>query len=1378
MENKFLLRIICGFSLLSGMIFPSKAQSPRLYSTGQDLINTRITNLMLDRENFLWVSTEMGLARFNGRSFTTYVANEDDPYSLHSSAINCLYEDPSSRHWVGTTDGLYYFCRTENKFTHYDLSEDGQTAISISRIVAHPMHPNTLILSTFGYGICFFDAERREVDRDKSMTLSSLLDKYNITDICVDEHQYLWALLREGLNVVTLDSVPQRVTLRMSDADAQRLAHTTLRTVMEDAKHHRLYMGSMKQGLWTCDLNTMTLSHVSCPPLDDLDIYSLCADEDGNLLIGTENSGLYLFRPDANTLQPLHFSNCPIELEHSKIHNILVDGQNNLWLALFQQGVLVVPAPNDRFHYYPVTSVEGAKNLASVSSLVTRPSLGCGVVGTDGGGVVEWSRDQRRLYNTENSILPTNAIISLAAGEHEDVYVGTFNYGLYLLRDHRISLPAGLKELERACVMSLCFDPETHILYIGTNGSGIYAYDTRADHLSPIVGSYNPWIVTLAIDRDHTLWAGTEERLLRFDLQHGAIEAMDTAVNHKLRINSIVPDSSCLWLGSQRGLWRYDRATHALTALHDANARYGETILAMSPGNDGQLWMSTNFGITAFDPTEKSFVHYADNELSLVGSFSERAVVSQRDGHLMFGGDNGVLYFNPMAVSRNDKPLKNVYFTKLWINNVANDYDPASDENVLDASLWHARRLTLPADIRAFAIEFGVQEYSNPSGIQYAYRLQGYDQTWHEIPDNEHVVGYSHLPWGTYLFQVRAFTHDGSPENASFKQLVVEVLRPWYVQWWAFVLYVALLGFIVCQLVHYYRQRAHQRRLLERTEHKQQIKEAKLQLFTSISHEIKTPLTLILAPLRKLMDKKVDNATASVYELMYRNAMRILMLVNQQMDIRKIDHGRLKLKMRELSLQQFLLDIMEYYRNAAMTHQIHFHLEMPAGEETLTVWGDPDQLDKVFFNLLSNAFKYTSTKGEVALTVSRVDGKALHLPHVKEAVCVRVFNSGSSLSDVDIEHIFERFYQGKNSSENVGAGIGLNLAYELTELHHGQLSVRNIEGAGVEFSVLLPLGKAHLAASELATEIAVSQTAQMLPNDLILSKKEIYTAESQEETHETDDETAEPEEHRQVTVMLVDDDTAFLDYVRGELKEYNVVTATGGNEAWGQLLVSAPDVVVTDLKMPDGDGYQLCSRIKNNIDTDNIPVIVLTSETTDTSAEKSMKCEADRFLGKPLNINLLRGAIEQSLKVRRNILGKMRRTDVGFEYNQVQMVSADTQLMQRVMETIRKNLSDSDFNVETLSKEVGISRVHLNRKLKELLGTSPSTLIRSVRLKQAAFLLIDNDVTVSEIAYSVGFSSPSYFTSNFTSYFGMTPKAFVANYLKNPNDEKLKKLLE
>jgi signal transduction histidine kinase/ligand-binding sensor domain-containing protein/AraC-like DNA-binding protein len=1348
-----------------------KAQSPRLYATAQGLVNTRISELAFDSENFLWVPTEMGLARFNGLNFTTYFANDDDPYSLHSNAINCVFEDPAGRHWVGTSDGLYYFCRTENKFTRYELTPDTSLVLNISHIVAHPSRHNCLLVATHGYGVYVFNAETRTVESEQSMLLSSQLEKYNLTTVLVDSRKNLWALLPECLNVVALQQEPQRVALQMTpDVEAVAM-HSAMLTALEDTDRECVYLGGV-EGLFVGDEKRLTLRRLPNTEAAHLNVHALRFDARGDLLIGTENQGLYRYTFADNQLQPLIFANCPCDLAHSKIHSIVFDNQQNLWLGLFQQGVMIVPAPTDLFHYYPVTDVPGGHNLACVSSFA---ELGDGewLIGMDGGGVLVHKPHSDRRYTAANSVLQTDAVISMAATEGGDVYVGTFNYGLCLWHDDEMSRPQSLEPLKAMSVMCQVYDPTDGTLYIGTNGGGIFAYGTRTRELRQVAaGACNAYIVSMGLDAGRALWVGTESHTFCIDLDTEKVQMVDKSMRQKMRISGIVTDSTCVWLGGNKGLWRYDRATGELSPVRNESARRSEVIVAMAKGCDGALWMATSFGIDSYDPVGGDFLDYSGSELDMVGSFCERAVLTRRDGRILLGGDNGLLRFNPKAVLGHDAPIKEVFFTQLWVNNVSTDYDPALSRNVLDASLWHAKQLTLEPDANSFTIGFAVQEYGNPSAIRYAYRLKGYDDTWHEVPfGGNNAVNFSQLPWGTYQLQVRAFVHDDQLDNASFKQLTVTVLTPWYARWWAWLIYAVAVAAAVWYVIRHYRRRAHQKRLLMRTEHKQQIKEAKLQLFTSISHEIKTPLTLILSPLKTLMDKKVDNATASVYELMYRNALRILMLVNQQMDVRKIDHGKLKMKMSELNVRRFLSGIMDYFNNAAMSHQIHFLLEMDDADDDMTLWGDPNQLDKVFFNLLSNAFKFTPNHGTVKLHVAKLPNTELSDVRVRQVVEVRVFNSGSSLTESDIEHIFERFYQGNNAPEFAGAGIGLSLAHELTMLHHGAISAHNADGEGVEFRVVLPLGKEHLSADELAPAETEKPKAEV--SDMVLTHREAFATDSAAPATEIHD-----EERRPVTVLLVDDDAAFLDYVRGELKEYHVVTATSGNEAWGQLLVSAPDVVVTDLKMPNGDGLDLCHRIKRNIDTDNIPVIVLTSETSEAAAEQAMGCEADRFLSKPLNVTLLRGAIEQSLKVRRNVLSKAHRTDVGFEYNQVQMESADTKLMQHVMESIRKHISDSDFNVEVLSREVGISRVHLNRKMKELLGTSPSTLIRSVRLKQAAFLLIDNDVTVSEIAYSVGFSSPSYFTSNFTSYFGMTPKAFVQNYLKNPNDEKLKKLLE
>lgn len=1353
------------------------AQSPRLYSTRQGLINTRINAMMFDRENFLWIPTDMGLARFNGQNFTTYLSRKDDHYSLQTNRISYIYEDPSHRHWVGAEDGLYYFCRTENKFTHYQLSEDSMQ-FSISCILSHPTKSNMLLLSTYGYGIFAFDTETRTVDQPLGQSLSILLDKRNIKKMVIDSRCHLWALHPEGVRVLNLEDLCV-VDFKMDNCVRDLISHAVFHSIVEDRSRRKVWLGTLQDGIFCCDLNSMQLTQVENPTLRSFDITALQHDADGNLLVGTENKGLYRYFVKSGEIEPLHFPNCPCDLEHSKIHSIVYDDQENLWLGLFQRGVLVVPFQDHTFLFKPMAKAVDGNNLGCVSCFASL-SDGTKIIGSDGGGLLVCQPDGKRLhFSSENSCLKTNSVLALASDEKDRVYVGTYNYGVYVLHNGVLSCPDKLLPLSKTRVMCMVYDTLSHSLFVGTNGHGVFSYNTQTHELQELGhNDYNPWIISLHLDKARQLWSGTEGGMVRFDIAHNSAKYLPVG-DIKLRVSAFVEEDSVLWMATDLGLYYYDKEKRTIDYVKNRGAGLGELMNSVVRSEDGLLWFSTNYGLGSYDPHEGLFRRYSSDELSLVGNFSVRAAVVWPDGSMSFGGDNGMLEFRPEVVKVINQPLKEIYFTRLWVNNALTDYDPASSENVLDASLWHAKTLTLSSEINSFSLSFAVQEYCNSLDIQYAYRLFGYDNTWHEVQGADNSANYSNLPWGTYLFQVRAYTNN-TLNTASFKQLCIVVQTPWYASWWAIVLYVLIAAVIILAFIHHWRQRVLHKRILIRTEHKQQIKEAKLRMFTSISHEIKTPLTLILAPLRKLMDLKVDNATASVYELMYRNALRILMLVNQQMDIRKLDNGQLQLHVKELRLSSFLSDIMRYFDQIAVSHQIQYSMHMPEDGSALTVWGDPDQLDKVFFNLLSNAFKFTPHKGEVSVTVS-VEKNSDLLPskEIREVVRIVIFNSGSSLSETDMRHIFERFYQGKNSSENSGSGIGLNIAYELAELHHGKIQVANIEHRGIEFTVLLPLGNAHFSASEIvAKEDASAVVPAMVQADMIPDKEDInkvYTASnfSVEEIGDT-----EVEASNTITVMLVDDDSSFLAYLREELSDYNIVTATSGNEAWGQLLVSAPDVVVTDLVMPNGDGYELCHRIKHNIDTDNIPVIVLTSETSDNNAELAMRCEADRFLTKPINITLLRGAIGQSLKVRKNILSKLRRMDLGFEYDSVQMTSGDTKLMQRVMENIRKNLSDSEFNVEKLSQEVGISRVHLNRKLKELLNTSPSALIKSVRLKQAAFLLIENDVTVAEIAYSVGFSSPSYFTSNFTSYFGMTPKAFVSNYLKNPNDEKLKKLLE
>jgi signal transduction histidine kinase/DNA-binding response OmpR family regulator len=601
----------------------------------------------------------------------------------------------------------------------------------------------------------------------------------------------------------------------------------------------------------------------------------------------------------------------------------------------------------------------------------------------------------------------------------------------------------------------------------------------------------------------------------------------------------------------------------------------------------------------------------------------------------------------------------------------------------------------------------------------------------------------------------------------------VIISNPWYSSILARIMYFILILVILYFTYTFYLNKQEQRRILEMAQYNEQVKEDKLRLFTSIAHEIRTPLTLVVSPLKKLMNSVTDLETTEMYNLMYRNSMRILKTINQLLDIRKLDNRQLTLHFEEYDLIGVIKGIMLSFKNLATVKQISFTME--SSESTyLNVWIDGNNFDKIIYNILSNAFKFTGISGKILIRINEVVNHGeIKDPLVSEFAEIKIFNTGSPIDENDLNHIFERFYQGNTPHDASGTGIGLHLTHELVLLHHGNIEAHNIGNEGVEFTVRIPLGNVHLTDTELTPHVhdKDSEHKDDLDNDTISDKDFIDSTSFEQESEEK-----EPKNKN--TILIVDDDEDFCRFLKKELIDYNIIISNSGNKAWKQLLSFHPDVVVTDYRMPDGNGLELCQRIKSNPETDSIPVIILTSEASEKLQMQSMELHADRFLTKPFNILMLKGAIGQAIRVREKIKNKIHRTDMGYNYDTIAIDSADDKLVKKVIEYIKEHLEDSDMSVEELSKDVGFSRVHLNRKLKEILGMSPSSLIKSIRLKQAAYLLVNNKVNVSEVAYKVGFSSHSYFSYNFHDFFGMSPKEFIIYYSENSDEENIRKLLE
>ncbi len=714
--------------------------------------------------------------------------------------------------------------------------------------------------------------------------------------------------------------------------------------------------------------------------------------------------------------------------------------------------------------------------------------------------------------------------------------------------------------------------------------------------------------------------------------------------------------------------------------------------------------------------------------------------------------------------------MPNIYFSRLTVLNKGVQYDEMlGKKNILDRHISQAGQITLKKNQNVFSLDFAVLEYTNPQKVVYGYMLKGFDSDWQYTDASHRSATYTNLPDGRYLFRVKAF-YEGynNEDNVVYNEIQIRILPPWYKTWWAYLIYLTLMMFAVRIFLDYLIKR----RLRLQEIQEMEKKEMKLRMFTDMSHEIRTPLTLVMTPLKSMRESETDARKKEMYNLMYRNVLRILRLINQLMDIRKIDNHQLKLHFNKTDLIFFVQDIMKSFEQLAIMRNIDFRLV--SNLESLEVWIDQGNFDKVLFNVLSNAFKYTPDNGYVLISIDthRNTKHGEFQLYVAEYVELRIENSGSKIDESHLERIFERFYQG-NDDNIGGSGIGLHLARMITRLNHGTIKAKNID-KGVVFVVQIPLGDTHLSPDEKSTVAKHKDLYYSIRPDEKLPEQSEYI----ELTTNDEDEQAAKISKSKRNVVFVDDDADLGRYIRMELSDkYNIETFTDAREAWKIISTKVPDAVITDLMMPELDGNTLCRKIRQTPETNHIPVIILTSQTDEESERQCIENGADRYLTKPVGLDLLKSTVAQAIQTRETIKNKYR-ANVGPDYESIQISSPDSRLIAKVIETIKKNIENPEFSVDDLSREVGMSRVHLNRKLKENINVSPNNLIKSIRLKQAAYLLIKNKVNVSDVAYKVGFSSHSYFSNNFREYFGMAPSEFVAKYMDSDDKETHNKIFE
>lgn len=1348
-----------------------KAQTGKFYSTDKELSNSLINAVYQDRKGFIWIATENGLNKFDGTRFSIYRHNATDSTSLKNNYVRTLFEDSRGNFWIGCINGLQRYDRATDNFHELFISrKDGRKNPHITSIIER--RNGDLWIATSGQGAISLKKNSNPASFHIETELTDRIGSNYLNVIFEDSRQNLWIATEEkGLYRYS----PENKELKSYKAP-YHIAGDDVSAICEDA-HGQIFVGTLTKGLFRLSSRQEgNFEPVLYQNRMNLNIRTLIIDTRGKLIIGTDGEGVKEYQPQQDIIVDSEINAGPFDFSKSKVHSLIEDKDHNLWLGIFQKGLILVPGISNKFDYYGYKSIHNNTIGSSCVMAIHTDEQATIWIGTDNDGLYAINDQGKQLrhytHQAGNPQSVPGTILCLYEDSNQELWLGSYFNGLARMNKQTgtcqdaTSLLQGNLNAGKPKVSCIIEDKNKN-LWVGTYGSGLYKINLPTQHVTYYESTRNEnddwsinrlpndWISYLLEDREGMIWIGTYKGLAVLNPQ------TDNFINYKKQ-NNLLPgyvvysllesSNGEIWAGTSEGLvcLNKDRLTPVLFTTADGLP--SDIICGLAEDEKKNIWISTHQGISKLNPPEKKFINYYAGDGLQGNEFTRTAVFKDKRGKIFFGGTNGVTAFYPQDITEIKKEM-NVLITGFHVANRPVKKGDKSGNNVItDTAVMDTEQFTLAYNENTFSIDFSVLEFSNPDRISYQYKIKELGDEWISTQPGTNRVTYSSLKPGKYTFSVQARDHNNF---SNIRTVTIAITPPWYQTWWAKVIWGCLGALLIYALTMYILSRIRHRQEVMRQKHMEQINEAKLQFFINISHEIRTPMTLIISPLEKLLTEHSEKQP--VYLMIYRNAQRILRLINQLMDIRKLDKGQMHLKFRETDIVGFINDLMQTFNYQAQKKNITFTFEKELeGADSLKVWIDLNNFDKVLMNVLSNAFKYTHEGGNIEVLLKTGHNDA-YRGALKDYFEIDITDNGIGIDKNKIEQIFERFYQIDNdmTQSNFGTGIGLHLSRSLVELHHGIIKAENREdGQGTRFIIRLPLGSNHLKAEELENpeETGSEPTISQLPKD------SIYETEEENKTNEY----RKPKAKTRYRVLIVEDDEEIRRYIRSELdSDFRIYECTNGREGLETILKEKPDLVISDVMMPEMDGITLCRKIKQNININHIPIILLTAKSKAEDQIEGLEIGADAYIVKPFNTELLRTTISNLIANRERLRGKLvGEQQVEEKITKIEMKSNDEILMSKVMKTINDHLADPTLNVEMLAANVGMSRVHMHRKLKELTNQSARDFIRSIRLKQAANLLREKNLSVSEVAYATGFSNLSHFSNTFRDFYGISPSEY------------------
>jgi len=1362
--------IIVFASRLISQSLISTTQERNFYDLPEGLSQSNVNAIFQDYRGFVWIGTDDGLNKYDGYRFTIYKNDPLDSSSISHSNVSAIIEDGEVGLWVGLErGGLNHYDFKTDRFSTFDTRLAGGELLSSSAIYDLMIdRQNTLWIAT-NHGLALFELSSGKFLSNEKLEGKLMAPNIRILDLFLDQKGAIW-IGTDGDGLWRYDQQNNKLNRFGGEGD-NVLKSSSIRAIYEQ-ENGTIWAGTAN-GLAQYIPETDEFSLYD--ELSNGDVWCLSENAEGELIVGTDGGGLNIISVGGGLQSFLPDERNRFSINDNVIRELYRDRQGNLWIGMFRGGINLLHSHPNKFKVF--NKGQNSLNNSSVLSLAKNGSEGIWI-GTDGGGLNHFDLETGSFSYNEISSSNWNPesdyVVLSALEDHEGgLWTGTYEGGLKYYPQNSekvIRFQTDGSELINNSVLAIHQDINKNI-WIGTNG-GINLYDWKSKTLKRVATKTSKSLIDNANsiraiyeDIEGDLWFGIMGGIRKVDPGNNKIEEYIFDGHHKnyLTISIHENKQGNFWLGTDGGgLLLFDPEQGIIDEYYITDGLPSDMIFGILEDQSENLWLSTGAGISRFTPQTRTFRTYNVSDGLQDLQFNRNSFLADDQGYFWFGGINGLNVFHPDSIYDN-LYVPPVAFTNLRVLNQSVNH--ADGSGFLSSHINSAKRIELDHSHSVFTIEFASLNYVFSERNQYSFLLEGFDSDWRFTTDRREAI-YTNLDPGSYTFWVKSSNNDGIwNENAASIEIVVH--PPWWRTWLAYSIYliVSVVLLTWARQVTVHRERLKAKMKLEHLEltHLQEIDGLKSKFFANISHELRTPLSLILDPLKLMYDREAHPKVQRQLRTMIRNAQRLLRLINQLLDLSKLETSNMQLEAQQSDVVQWFRQLLPAFSLYADRHNIKFDISLPS--TPVNAEFDHDKLEKIVSNLLSNALKFTRDNGSIKISVKCVD--KIDLPFTPDSdfrgwIKLKVEDNGVGIPKDRIQFIFDRFYQvdGAHHRQQEGTGIGLSLTKELVELHKGQIFVESEERKGTRVKVFIPIIAGQPS--------GIQKTTLEKRTDKQRLYSQIESTVELGETKSTDIRAGK----NAPQLLIVEDNPDVLEYICDKLgNDFLIKEANNGKVGLEMALKFIPDLIISDIMMPVMDGIEFTTHIKENPVTSHIPVILLTAKAEEKDIFKGIDSGADGYMVKPLDSKLLEARVKNLIASR----DKLRATFAGskvidLEPKEVTATPVDELFLKKALQGVEKNIANSDYTVEDFGNDVGLSRMQLYRKLKALTNQSPNEFIRTVRLKRAAQLIHLDQMTISQITYEVGFNDLQYFRDCFKKHFGVNP----SDYGKSSTDVSFK----